>query len=246
VAVEFKNAYLKYGTASEYSLSDITFSVKKGETVGIIGGTGSGKTSLINLIPRFYDCEKGVVEVFGINVKDYSVSDLRDKIGIVPQKATLFSGSIRKNMLWGNANATDEDIYRALEIAQAKEIVDNKEGNLDYIIEQGGKNLSGGQRQRLSIARALVKKSEILILDDSSSALDFATDASLRKALKENCGSSTVFIVSQRTASIMHADKIIVLDDGEIRGIGTHDSLLETNEIYQEIYNSQFKEEVAQ
>ncbi len=246
IAVEFKHAYMKYGSSSEYSLSDINFTVKKGETVGIIGGTGSGKTSLINLIPRFYDCDLGSVEICGISVKNYPLSSLRDKIGIVPQKATLFAGTIRENMKWGNENATDEEIYTALEIAQAKEIVDKKDGKLDYIIEQSGKNLSGGQRQRLTIARALVKKPEILILDDSSSALDFATDAALRKALKEHCVDYTVFIVSQRTSSIMHADKIVVLDDGEIQGIGTHDSLLKECEIYREIYNSQFKEEAVQ
>ena len=242
-SVEFKNASLKYATASEPSLNDVSFSAKKGEVVGIIGGTGSGKTSLINLIPRFYDTHKGDVFVNGINVKDYSFEALREKIGVVPQRAVLFSGSIRDNMKWGNENATDDEIIEAITIAQAKDIVDSKDGGLDYIIEQGGKNLSGGQRQRFTIARALVKKPEILILDDSASALDYATDSALRSSLSSLDYSPTIFIVSQRTASIAHADKILVLDDGDIVGIGNHEELLKNCLVYSEIYNSQFKKE---
>lgn len=239
-AVEFNHVYLKYKNSSEYSLEDIDFKVKKGQTVGIIGGTGSGKTSLVNLISRFYDCEQGCVLIDGTDVKDYTFASLRDRIGIVPQKAVLFEGSIRENMLWGNRDATDEEIYDAISLALVKDVVDSKEGGLDYIIEQGGKNFSGGQRQRLTIARALVKKPEILILDDSASALDFATDAMLRKSVRENFENTTVFIVSQRTSSIAHADIIVVLDDGKIEGIGTHEELLEGCAVYSEIYNSQF------
>ncbi len=242
-AVEFKNVSLRYKNNSEASLSDISFCVKKGETVGIIGSTGSGKSSLVNMIPRFYDAENGEVTVNGINVKDYPIAKLREKIGVVPQKAVLFKGSIRDNMRWGKNNASDSEIMSALETAQAKSVVDGKEGGLDYIIEQGGKNLSGGQRQRFTIARALVRNPEILILDDSASALDFATDAALRKAIREIPSSPTVFIVSQRTSSIQYADKIIVLDDGRISGMGTHSELLKTCEVYREIYNSQFKKE---
>ena len=239
-AVEFNHVYLRYKNSSEYSLEDIDFKVKKGQTVGIIGGTGSGKTSLVNLISRFYDCEQGCVLIDGTDVKDYTFASLRDRIGIVPQKAVLFEGSIRENMLWGNRDATDEEIYDAISLALVKDVVDSKEGGLDYIIEQGGKNFSGGQRQRLTIARALVKKPEILILDDSASALDFATDAMLRKSVRENFENTTVFIVSQRTSSIAHADIIVVLDDGKIEGIGTHEELLEGCAVYSEIYNSQF------
>ena len=241
-AVEFKKASLRYPGAAEKSLTDIDFTAEKGATIGIIGGTGSGKSSLVNMIGRFYDAEDGGVFVDGLNVRYYDIERLRAKIGVVPQKAVLFKGTIRENMKWGNENASDKEIFTALELAQAKEIVEKKEGGLDYEIEQGGKNLSGGQRQRLTIARALVKKPEILILDDSASALDYATDAALRKALKtlENI---TVFIVSQRTSSIQHADKIVVLDDGEIAGIGTHSELLQSCEVYREIHNSQFKKE---
>lgn len=241
-AVEFRDTSLKYHGAAEDSLSHISFSAGQGSTVGIIGGTGSGKTSLVNLIPRFYDATDGGVYVNGLNVRDYEVFSLREKIGIVPQKAILFYGTIRENLRWGNENATDGELFRALELAQAKEIVEGKEGGLDFVIEQGGRNLSGGQRQRLTIARALVKNPKILILDDSASALDFATDAALRKALRSLSG-MTVFIVSQRTSSIQHADQIIVLDDGEAVGIGTHDELLETCGVYREIYSSQFKKE---
>lgn len=241
-AVEFRDASLKYRGAAEDSLSHISFAAEQGSTVGIIGGTGSGKTSLVNLIPRFYDATDGGVYVDGLNVRDYEVFSLRGKIGIVPQKAVLFYGTIRDNLRWGNENASDGELLRALELAQAKEIVEGKEGGLDFVIEQGGRNLSGGQRQRLTIARALVKNPKILILDDSASALDFATDAALRKALRSLSG-MTVFLVSQRTSSLQHADKIIVLDDGEAVGIGTHDELLKTCEVYREIYSSQFKKE---
>lgn len=243
-AVKFNNVSLKYKNAGENSLTNISFTAKMGETIGIIGGTGSGKTSLINLIPRFYDASEGEVLINGINVKDYPTDVLRSKIAVVPQKAVLFKGTIRENMLWGNENATDAEICEAIALAQGTDIITKKEAGLDSLIEQGGKNLSGGQRQRLTIARSLVKKSEILILDDSASALDFATDAALRRSIKELPYSPSVFIVSQRASSIMHADKIIVLDDGEICGIGTHNELLETCSVYREIYNSQFKSEV--
>ena len=241
--VEFKDINLRYKNAAECSLANIDLKVRKGETVGIIGGTGSGKTSLINLIPRFYDVESGEVLVNGINVRDFPIDKLRELIGIVPQKAVLFKGSIRDNIKWGKQNASDEEIMRALETAQAKEIIENKENGLDYEIEQGGKNLSGGQRQRLTIARAIVGEPEILILDDSSSALDFATDAALRKAIREMDSCPTVFIVSQRASSIQYADKIVVLDDGKAVGLGTHDELLKNCEIYKEIYDSQFSKE---
>ncbi len=197
----------------------------------------------MNMIPRFYDAENGEVLIDGVNVKDYPLEELREKIGIVPQKAVLFKGTVRDNISWGKNDATDEEIFNALETAQAKSVIESKSGDLDYVIDQGGKNLSGGQRQRLTIARALVRKPEILILDDSASALDFATDAALRKAIREIDNSPTVFIVSQRTSSIQYADKIIVLDDGMIAGMGTHDELLEKCDVYREIYNSQFKKE---
>ena len=242
-AVEFCDVALTYAGAGDASLSGITFKARRGETVGIIGGTGSGKTSLINLIPRFYDVSEGSVSVLGRDVREWSSDALRDRIGIVPQKAVLFAGTVRENMLWGNENATDEEIERALEIAQAAGVVADK-GGLDARIEQGGKNLSGGQRQRLTIARALVKNPEVLILDDSASALDFATDAALRAAIRGIGGDTTVFIISQRASSIMHADKIVVLDDGHADGIGTHDELIKTSEVYREIYTSQFKKEV--
>lgn len=242
-AVEFSHVGLTYAGAGDESLTDIDFKVKKGETIGIIGGTGSGKSSVVNLIPRFYDVTSGFIKVDGKDIKDYPLEELRGKIGTVLQKAVLFHGTIRENLKWGNPDATEEDLNRAITVAQAKEFVDNKEGGLDFEIEQGGKNLSGGQRQRLTIARAVVKKPEILILDDSASALDFATDAALRKAIHEMEGETTVFIVSQRTASIQHADRIVVLDDGKIVGLGTSEELLESCEVYQEIYNSQFKKQ---
>lgn len=241
--VEFKNVSLKYASSPEYTLENINFSVKKGETVGIIGATASGKTSLINLIGRFYDATCGEVLVDGKNVNSYDTEILREKIGVVPQKAVLFKGTLRENLLWGDKNASDSDIMRAIEIAQAKDIIEAKAQGLDFQIEQGGKNLSGGQRQRLTIARALVGKPQILILDDSSSALDYATDASLRREIAKIEYNPVVFIVSQRTASIEHADKIIVLDDGKIESIGTHSELLEKSVVYSEIYNSQFRRE---
>lgn len=236
----FEHVSMRYHEGGEEALTDISFHAGKGETIGVIGGTGSGKTSLVHLIPRFYDVEKGSVKVDGVDVRDYDLVTLRDKIGIVMQKAVLFKGSIRDNLLWGNEKASDEELWQALKIAQAEEFVVQKDGKLDAPVEQEGRNLSGGQKQRLSIARALVKKPEILILDDSASALDYATDAKLRKALKEMPGDTTVFIVSQRASSLMHADQIIVLDDGLVAGIGTHEQLLESCEIYQEIYYSQY------
>ncbi len=240
-AIVFDNVCLKYGGSKEEALSNISFEVKRGETVGIIGGTGSGKSSLVNMIPRFYDATDGGIYVDGINVKNYRKEELRRKIGIVLQKAVLFKGTIKENIMWGNKEATIEDINDAIKIAQAVDVVEKKEKKLDEMIEQGGSNLSGGQKQRLTIARAMVRKPEILILDDSASALDFATDAALRKAIKNVDFNPTVFIVSQRAASIMHADKIIVLDDGEAVGMGTHEELLATCDVYKEIYNSQFK-----
>lgn len=242
-AVEFNNITLRYNSSAEPSLENIDFTVKKGQTVGIIGSTGSGKSSLVNLIPRFYDVEKGEVKVNGINVKEYPLDDLRERIGVVPQKAVLFKGSLRENMQWGKNNATDEEIMEAIDIAQVTSVVNSKQEGLELEIEQGGKNLSGGQRQRFTIARALVGKPEIIILDDSSSALDFATDAALRKAIANIDYKPTVFIVSQRTSSIQSADKIVVLDDGMAVGIGTHDELLQNCDVYREIYNSQFKRE---
>ena len=243
-AVEFRNASLRYKDAGDDSLTGMNITVKQGETVGIIGGTGSGKSSLVNLIPRFYDATGGAVYVNGRNVNSYDPEELRSKIGIVPQKAVLFKGSIRENMQWGKKDAADDEILAAARTAQAADVIDGK-GGLDFEIEQGGRNLSGGQRQRFTIARALVRKPEILILDDSASALDFATDAALRKAIREMDSNPTVFIVSQRTSSIQHADKIVVLDDGKIVGIGKHDELLKTCSVYSEIYNSQFKKEAV-
>lgn len=244
-AVEFSHVGLAYAGAGEEALTDIDFIAKRGETIGIIGGTGSGKSSVVNLIPRFYEATGGCVRVDGRNVSDYTLEELRDKIGVVLQKAVLFKGTIRENMRWGKPDATDEEIMEALSTAQAKEFVLAKDGGLDYEIEQGGKNLSGGQRQRLTIARALVKKPEILIMDDSASALDFATDAALRAAIAGMEGDMTVFIVSQRAASIMYADRIVVLDDGKIVGLGTHEELLSGCEVYQEIYDSQFRKAVV-
>ncbi len=240
-AVRFENVSFIYAGAAEESLSSISFSAKKGETIGIIGGTGSGKSTLINLIPRFYDCTGGSVSVFGNPIAEYSKEQLRNMVGVVQQKTQLFKGTIRSNLLWGNENATDEELWQVLETAQAAEFVRQKPGGLDEPVEQGGRNFSGGQRQRLTIARALASKPEILILDDSASALDLATDASLRKAIAALPGDITTFIVSQRTASIRSADSIIVLDDGDMVGIGTHEELLVSCPVYKEIYDSQYK-----
>ena len=240
-AVDFNHVSLTYAGAGAPSLTDIDLHVKTGQTIGIIGGTGSGKTSVVNLIPRFYDATQGNVLVFGKPVKEHDMESLRSQIAVVPQKAVLFAGTIRENMKWGKEDATDEEIMEALTIAQAAEVVQKKEGGLDAFVEQGGKNLSGGQRQRLTIARALVRKPRILILDDSASALDFATDAALRKAIREMKNAPTVFIVSQRTSSIRFADQILVLDDGKSVGVGTHDELLTTCSVYKEIYDSQYK-----
>ena len=242
-AVRFDHVSFSYAESDAEALTDIDFTVKRGQTVGIIGGTGCGKSTLVNLIPRFYDATKGSVAVDGIDVKNYPEGALIDKIGVVPQKAILFEGSIRDNLRWGNQDATDDEIWAALTTAQAKEIVEGKAGQLDAHIEQNGRNLSGGQRQRLTIARALVKKPEILIMDDSSSALDFATDLALRRAVRAMEGSLTIFIVSQRASSIRTADQILVLDDGKLAGKGTHDELMKTCPVYQEIYYSQYQDE---
>ncbi len=244
--LQFIDAGLCYKNAADTSIEGLNFTVNKGDTIGIIGGTGSGKSTFINLIPRFYDCTEGKILIDGVDVKDYPKEQLRDKIGIVPQKAVLFAGTIEENLKWGKADATTDDIDKALEIAQAKEFVKSKEGGIKFRLNQGAKNLSGGQKQRLTIARALVKNPEILILDDSSSALDYATDAALRMAIKEKTDGMTTFIVSQRSSSIMHADKIIVLEDGKVEGMGTHEELLKSCEVYQEICSSQNKEEVSE
>ena len=240
--VEFVSMDFAYAGSSENALSQISFQAMRGQTIGIIGGTGSGKSTLVNLIPRFYDATGGMVLVDGVNVKDMPLQVLREKIGIVPQKAVLFKGSLRDNIRWGKPDATDEEIYHALEIAQARDFVDSKDEGLDLMIQQGGKNLSGGQKQRLTIARALVRNPEILILDDSASALDFATDAALRKAIRENTKDMTVFLVSQRATTIKNADQILVLDDGNLVGRGTHKELLDTCEVYREICFSQLSE----
>ncbi|MPM08627.1 putative ABC transporter ATP-binding protein [bioreactor metagenome] len=239
--IEFKNVCFSYTNSNEYSLSNISFTINKNETIGIIGGTGSGKSTLINLIPRFYDSSKGQVLVNGIDVKNYSLKSLRNLIGIVPQKAVLFTGTLLENLKWGKEYVTLSEIEAALEISQSSSFVQSLPKQYDTPILQGGKNLSGGQKQRLTIARALVSNPEILILDDSSSALDFTTDANLRKALKEKVKDTTVIMVSQRASSIKNADKIIVLDNGEIAGIGSHDYLIENCEVYKEIYSSQLK-----
>lgn len=239
-AVEFSHVYMEYRGAGDSALTDISLKAERGMTVGIIGGTGCGKSTLINMIPRFYDATSGEVRVFGRNVKEYDTDRLRSMVGIVPQKAVLFKGSVRSNLSWGRQGATDEEMWHALELAQAKDFVEQKEGGLDAEVKQGGANFSGGQRQRLCIARALVSRAPILIFDDSSSALDFATDAKLRHALSSLDYSPTVFIISQRTASICHADLIAVLDDGEIVGMGTHEELLESCDVYREIYSSQY------
>ena len=242
-AVEFRNVSFRYNEGGEAAISGISFTAAPGETIGVIGGTGAGKSTLVNLIPRFYDAETGTVSLFGTNVQEYSFRELRKVVSVVPQKAQLFEGTIRSNLLFGVPDAREEDIEEALAVSQAKEFVDTKEGRLDAVVEQGGRNLSGGQKQRLTLARALLKKSPILIMDDSASALDYATDARLRKAIKEMKHKPTVFIVAQRASSLMHADKIIVLDDGKIAGMGTHASLLADCDIYREIYETQFKKE---
>ena len=244
-AVSFDGVTFTYPTGGAPALSDISFTLEHGKTLGIIGGTGSGKSTLIGLIPRFYDVQEGCVKVDGCDVRQYPLETLRRKIGLVPQKALLFKGTIRENLLWGDENAADDAIYDALKAAQAQEVVDGKPEGLDYEVETGGRNFSGGQRQRLTIARALVRKPEVLILDDSASALDFATDAALRHALRELPWKPVVVIISQRTASIRFADEILVLDDGKLAGRGTHDELLQTCEVYREIYESQFKKEDA-
>ena len=240
-AVRFEHVGLIYRGAGEESLTDITFCAKKGQTIGVIGGTGSGKSTLVNLIPRFYDATSGEISIFGMPIEKWGKEELRTRVGVVMQKAQLFQGTIRSNLLWGKQNATQEELWHALEVAQAAEVVRGKEKGLDEPVEQGGRNFSGGQKQRLTIARALVNNPDILILDDSASALDFATDASLRKALKTLPEELTVFIVSQRTSSLKHADQILVLEDGCLVGLGTHEQLLENCEVYREIHESQFK-----
>lgn len=244
--VEFSHVSFRYKNAGADSLTDISFRVEKGQTIGIIGGTGSGKSSLVSLIPRFYDVREGCVKVDGTDVRDYDLQQLRGKVGIVLQKAVLFAGTIRENLLWGNENATEEELKEAIHAAQADEVVFDGKGGLDAVVEQEGRNFSGGQKQRLTIARALVRHPEILILDDSASALDFATDAKLRKAIRELSGEMTVFIVSQRASTIQYADQILVLDDGEIAGCGSHEELLEHCSVYQETYYSQFPKEDAE
>ena len=241
VAVAFDHVSLRYQGAGAESLSDVTFTAKKGQTIGVIGGTGSGKTTLVSLIPRFYDATRGQVTLLGQPITAYSKAELNRHVAVVMQKAQLFKGTIRSNLLWGNENATDEELWHALSIAQSEDFVRQKPGKLDDPVEQGGRNLSGGQRQRLTIARALVGHPDILILDDSASALDYATDAALRKALRTLPAETTLFIVSQRTSSLRHADQIIVLDDGHVVGIGTHDALMQTCEVYREIHESQFR-----
>ncbi|MCD7738298.1 MAG: ABC transporter ATP-binding protein/permease [Lachnospiraceae bacterium] len=244
--VSFKNVFFRYKNAKEDSLEKIDFEVQPGQTVGIIGGTGSGKTSVVNLIPRFYDVREGQVLVDGTDVREYTLDVLRNKVGVVPQKSVLFKGTLKENMCWGKKDATDEEIYQALDTAQAREFVDQKGQGLSLEIEQNGKNLSGGQRQRLTIARALVRQPEILIMDDSASALDFATDAALRHAIKENTQNMTVFIVSQRVSTIRNADLILVMDDGRLAGLGTHSELLQSCDVYREICLSQLSKEEVQ
>ena len=243
-AVEFRNVTAAYKGASEPSLENISFKAEPGQTIGIIGGTGSGKTTLINLIPRLYDASQGQVLIDGVDVREYDFVMLRQQIGLVPQKSVLFKGTIRKNLLWGNENATEAELWAALDVAQAREVVKSKEQELDAEVAQGGTNFSGGQRQRLAIARALVRKPAILILDDSASALDYATDARLRQAIRSMENPPTTFIVSQRAASVRYADRILVLDEGELVGMGTHEELIETCQVYQEVFYSQFPKEV--
>ena len=244
-AVEFKNVSFTYAGGGDHAIENISFKAMAGQTIGIIGGTGSGKSTLVNLIPRFYDATEGEIDIAGENVREYTYESLRKMISVVPQKAQLFAGTIRDNLMFGCPDATEEQIEEALVISQAKEFVDTKEGRLDAVVEQGGKNLSGGQRQRLTLARALVPQSDILIMDASASALDYATDAKLRKAIQNMKRKPTVFIVSQRTSSIQDADSILVLDDGKIAGKGTHEELIASCDIYREIYETQFKKEEA-
>ncbi len=239
----FDHVSLKYKGAGEETLEDVSIDVRKGDVIGVIGGTGSGKTSFVNLIPKFYEATKGSITLNGKNLNAYDETELRKRVGVVPQKAVLFQGTIRSNLLWGKENATEEEMWRALELAQAKEIVEGKDGMLEAEVAQNGRNFSGGQRQRLTIARALIRRPEILILDDSASALDYATDAKLRNSIKSIKDETTTFIVSQRASSIRHADQILVLEDGRVAGLGTHDELLENCEVYQEIYYSQYPEE---
>ena len=243
--VEFRNVTARYHGAAEASLEEISFTAQPGQTIGIIGGTGSGKTTLVNLIPRLYDAVQGQILIDDVDVLRYDMTALRRQIGIVPQKSVLFKGTVRQNLLWGREDATDEELWAALEIAQARDVVKSKDGELDAEVAQGGSNFSGGQRQRLAIARAMVRKPAILILDDSASALDYATDANLRMAIRNMEDAPTTFIVSQRAASVRYADQILVLDDGRLAGIGTHESLLESCDVYQEIYYSQFPKEVT-
>jgi ABC-type multidrug transport system fused ATPase/permease subunit len=242
--IEFRDVSAKYAGAAEASVEGISFHVKPGQTIGVIGGTGAGKSTLVNLIPRLYDASAGQILIDGVDVRDYDMRDLRHRVGVVPQKSVLFKGTIRDNLLWGSADATDDDLWAALDTAQAREIVKSKDGELDAAVEQGGTNFSGGQRQRLAIARALVRKPRILILDDSASALDYATDAKLRMAIRNMENPPTTFIVSQRAASVRFADLILVLDEGDVVGMGTHEALLESCAVYQEIYYSQFPREV--
>lgn len=245
-AVEFRGVSFSYANAKENALEEISFSTAQGETIGIIGGTGSGKSTLVHLIPRLYDTSEGEVLFRGRSIQEYQLEYIRSRIGLVPQKAVLFQGTLRDNMKWGKEDASDSEIREALDIAQARDFVEAKEEGLDLKIQQGGSNLSGGQRQRLTIARALVGKPDILILDDSASALDFATDAALRKAIKEKTRGMTVFIVSQRASSIKYADKILVLDDGRMAGMGTHRELMENCRVYEEICTSQLSGEEVQ
>ena len=243
--IEFNNVSFSYNNSKQYSLENISLSINKGETIGIIGGTGAGKSTLVNLIPRFYESTEGEIFINGENIKNYSIKDLRNLFGIVPQKAVLFTGSLRENMKWANKNASDEEILMALDIAQCSDFVSNLKDGLDTSVLQGGKNFSGGQKQRLTIARALVGSPKIIILDDSSSALDFATDLKLRQALNTHAKEITTIIVSQRASSIKNSDKIVVLDDGKLAGIGTHEELLENSEVYKEICLSQLTREEA-
>ena len=243
--IEFKNVSFSYNNSKQYSLENISLSINKGETIGIIGGTGSGKSTLVNLIPRFYESTEGEIFINGENIKNYSLKNLRNLFGIVPQKAVLFTGSLRENMKWANKNASDEEILMALDIAQCSDFLSNLKDGLDTSVLQGGKNFSGGQKQRLTIARALVGSPKIIILDDSSSALDFATDLKLRQALNTYAKDITTIIVSQRASSIKNSDKIVVLDDGKLAGIGTHEELLENSEVYKEICLSQLTREEA-